>query len=53
MMVNNIVLLTVKLRGKRFFRNGHTDRVGDALSERPGCGFNPRCIAVLRVTRCF
>ena len=41
--------LLAEARAKRFLGDGHTDRRGDALTKRAGCGLDPSGMAIFRV----
>ena len=45
-MVNNGVPRPVEFGGEQFFRQRHADRIGDALTQRAGGGFDTGCDAV-------
>src|SRR5213078_953142 len=43
----------VEFRGEQYLRDREPDGVGDALSERTGCGLDTRCHAEFRMPRRF
>ena len=53
MVIDNRVALAVELRGQRFFRQRHTHRIGQTLTQRARGGLHARGVAVFGVTGGF